>query len=471
MSLTTPYPAEHRTLSRSTLDRIVAGGARRVSGESLAFLRIAFGAIGLLSALRLFANGWVSSLLTDPANHLRYPGLGWVPVPPGWIVHVLVAAVALASLGVLLGLFHRWSVAVFLVSFTWVELIEATLYLNHYWFMTLVGATLLVVPASARWSLDSRRRGQSDVPAAAVWVLRFQVGAVYAFAGLAKLHGDWLDGLPLSLWLPSRADLWLLGDVLEWRSTAVVASWAGAVFDCTVVGFLLWRRTRLAAWCVLVVFHLATWILFPVIGVFPFLMIPMATIMFEPDWPSRLAGRFAQQSCRPEQAAASVPTPSSAQSPARTRLLAGVALLWVALQLALPLRHHLYPGDHRWTGEGLRFGWNVMLVEKAGDVTFVVTDPRTGETWHDEATSLYTPAQLRVMRTDPEMIRQAATEVARANGATPEAPLEVRARAVVSLNGRPPAVLVDPEVDLAAVASGPMHRAWIMPAPTTRAPG
>ena len=451
--------------------RALSAGSRDVSGESLAVARIAFGAVGLASAIRLMARGWVSSLLAGPEHHLRYPAMGWVPVPPGWVVHLLVVVIALAAACVMVGFHHRAAAATFWIAFTWVELLEATIYLNHYWFMTLVGASMVVLPMSARWSVDSVRRGPSDVPAAAVWLLRFQVASVYLFAGLAKLNGDWLNGLPLGLWLPARSDLPIIGSLLGTHTAALLASWGGALFDCTVVGFLLWRRTRIVAWIVLVTFHVSTWLLFPVIGVFPWLMIPMSTVLFDPDWPSRVLERLGlRPAVHPQTRPSTAPAGRSAVRPLRTRVVVVAAVLWVALQIALPLRHLAYPGDHRWTGEGLRFGWNVMLIEKAGDVTFRITDPRDRSTWTDDARTIYTPQQWRVMSTDPELIRQAAHQVALEHGATSTAPLEVRADALVSLNGRTSARLIDPDVDLAAEPWRLGAQPWVLPVPEAPRP-
>ena len=141
------------------------------------------------------------------------------------------------------------------------------------------------------------------------------------------------------------------------------------MFDCLIVPLLLWRRTRFPAWCVLVGFHLCTWALFP-IGVFPWLMIGASTVFFAPDWPRRLLARPG--------------VPWRCRGSARVRrspVLLALAIVWVVVQLALPLRHLAYPGDHRWTGQGYRFAWNVLLIEKAGSVTFLVHDPATGRTW------------------------------------------------------------------------------------------
>ncbi len=445
----------------------MAASFAATSGTSLAVVRIAFGAVGVFSAARLFARGWVGTLFADPAVHLRYPGLGWVPVPPGWTIHVLVIVIGLASIAVALGWRFRISIVVFVVAFSWLELVEVTVYLNHYWFMTSAGALFVFLPMSARWSLDARRRGPADVPRLAVWLVRAQVGVVYTFAGIAKLNGDWIThGLPLALWLPARSHLPVIGPLLAERSVAFVASWAGALFDCTVVALLLWRRTRPFAFGAVVAFHLVTWWLFPIIGVFPWLMIAMATVFFEPDWPERLLSRFRQPA-----AGTQLPVAGGTWWRRHPRLTATAICLWAIAQIALPLRHLLYPSDHRWSGEGMRFGWNVMLIEKAGVVTFRLEDPDTGERWSDDASGLLTPPQLRVMRTDPELMRQTAHQLAdqreRAGSGRPT----VHVEAMASLNGRPAAPIIDPDVDLAAEPWRLGPQRWILPVPTSPPPG
>ena len=79
-------------------------------------------------------------------------------------------------------------------------------------------------------------------------------------------------------------------------------------------------------------------------------------MFFEPDWPRRLLARVGRAGGGAAGACACAASP----------VLVALAVAWVAVQLALPLRHLAYPGDHRWTGQGYRFAWNVLLVEKAG---------------------------------------------------------------------------------------------------------
>jgi hypothetical protein len=88
-----------------------------------------------------------------------------------------------------------------------------------------------------------------------------------------------------------------------------------------------------------------------------------------------------------------------------------------------------------------------------------VTDPDTGRRWVADATSMYTPTQLRAMSTEPDLIHQAARAIA----AEAARDVEVYADAWVSLNGRPAERLIDPTVDLAHVRRDVWSDAWILP--------
>ena len=427
---------------------------RPVDASSLAVVRIALGSVGLVTVARIVAYGWADSLYAGPTHRFTYLGMGWVPQPTLLQMRGLLVLLALASLGLVLGWRTRASAVGFLTAFAWIELIDATTYLNHYWFLTLVGTLAVVAPLGRAMSLDARRAGgPSTVAAGWVWMLRFQVSVVYAFAGLAKLQPDWLvHALPLELWLPARSGVPVLGRLVGIDVVPHLLAVAGALFDCLVVPFLLWRRTRLAAWLVLVGFHVCTWALFP-IGVFPWLMVGAATVFFDPAWPRRLLARAGRPVAVPW-----------ARRVRRSPVLVALALAWVAVQLALPLRHLAYAGDQRWTGQGYQLAWNVLLVERSGSVTFLVHEPSTGRSWVADPGALYTRNQRRVMATEPDLIHQAAIAIAADERRRGHA-VEVRVDAWVSLNARPAARLIDPTVDLAAQPRDPWSDDWILPTP------
>ncbi|MFI5044408.1 MAG: HTTM domain-containing protein, partial [Acidimicrobiales bacterium] len=284
-------------------DRVAGAAGRRVDARSVAVVRIVVG-LGLAwSMSRYLWRGWVTTQLTAPEFHVTYPGLWWVrPLPAPWM-HLVLVVTAIAGIALALGWRQRWSAALALVGFGWVESVDAATYLNHYELVTLMLALCVALPMSDAWSLDRRagrrvsgtgeRAGRGTVAVGVVWALRAQLGVVYLFAALAKLQSDWLvHGEPLTTWLAARTDVPLIGGLSIHPSAGLALSWAGAAFDLLVVPALLWKRTRAAAYVAVVVFHLVTGLLFPRIGVFPWLMIALTPIFFAPDWPGRALGRF-----------------------------------------------------------------------------------------------------------------------------------------------------------------------------------
>lgn len=442
------------------LTSLRARAAAPVDSASLGALRVVYGALLFAAVARFAARGWIDALYVRPARLFPYWGFGWVPRPSALGLHALFAGMAAAALAVMVGWRARAALVVFALGFTWVELLDRTNYLNHYYFVSVFTALLALLPVSARYSLDARRDpslASATVPASALWVPRAQLAVVYLFAGVAKLKGDWLlRAEPLRTWLLARTDTPLVGPLLATPAAAYGMSWAGTIFDLTVPWFLLWRRTRVPAYLAVIGFHAATGMLFN-IGMFPWVMVAATTVFFEPDWPERIL---------PERWRARPPArPTSAPS----RGLACGLAVYFAAQALLPLRMHLYPGDPCWTEQGFRFAWHVMVMEKAGDVRFRVSDPATGRAWSVEPGEFLTATQARVMAGTPDMIL-AAAHMVRDDFARRGVPgVRVYADAWASLHGRPARRLVDPRVDLAREEDSLLPYRWVYPDPD-RAP-
>jgi hypothetical protein len=412
--------------------------------------------------VRFVAKGWVETLYLAPPHHLTYARFEWVRPLPGLLMYALMGLLALAGLGIAAGWRTRAWAAVFTLGFAYTELIEASLYLNHYWFVTLAGFLLVLLPTDGCWSVDAWRgrvRPSATVPAAVVWALRAQIAVVYLFAGLAKVNGDWVRGLPMRLWFADRTDVVLIGPVLALPGAAVAASWFGLVFDTTIVGWLLWRRSRPIAYAVVVAFHVVTGVLFH-IGMFPWVMVLATLVFFDPAWPQQLWHRITTGR-RPAHVPRLAPAPAGRTLGRPTR----VALLVLAVvEVVLPVRHVVEPGDVRVTEEGYYLSWRVMLTEKSGLLDFVVTDPATGEQWIAEPSLVLTEWQAAQAAIRPDLLLAAAHLVDAAYRDELGHDVEVRARSYVSINGRPPRVLVDPSIDLSTVSrTAPLHRIVLDP--------
>lgn len=426
---------------------------------AIAFFRIAFGVLGCISATRFLLFGWVDQLFVKPAFHFKYWGFGWVQPLPGIGMHLHMGLLAVLSLLIALGLFYRVSIVLFFFAFTYLQLIDVSTYLNHYYLVSLLALLLCFVPAHRAFSLDVRRQPAlraSTLPRFYTTLLRFQIGVVYVFAGLAKLGSDWLlHAQPLNIWLSSRTNLPVIGPWLSERWVAFAFSWAGFLYDTTIVFFLMNRRTRLAAYAVVLLFHGMTSALFP-IGMFPAIMSASALIFFSPGWPRRLLAVGGS-------AAVFAPTPSPVSLPGRRWL--ALAAIYGVIQIAVPLRHHLYPGAFLWHEQGMRFAWKVMVREKNGSITFVATSRQAGRQWHINPANHLAPHQLREMASQPDLILQMAHHLADQLRRRGHADVEIRVEAPVSLNGRRAAPLIDPTVDLARVRDGLATAPWILPAP------
>ena len=248
-----------------------------ISIAPLAAFRVLFGLLMAFSIVRFWANGWIESLYLEPSFHFTYLGLEWVR-PLGVWTYALFALCFLSALAIAAGWRYKWSVAVFFLCFTYIEAMDKTTYLNHYYFISMMSLLLWFLPADRGFSVRNAR--DIEVPQWMVYAPMAYIGVVYFYAGLAKLNSDWLlHAQPLALWLPGRTDLPLIGDLLEKRWVHFAFSWAGALYDLSVPFLLCFRRTRGFAFFLVVVFHVLTRALFP-IGMFPFIMVAGASMFF-----------------------------------------------------------------------------------------------------------------------------------------------------------------------------------------------
>ena len=403
----------------------------------LAAFRMAFGALMLFSTLRFWAKGWIETQYIDPVFH--FPFVSWAQPPDGAGMYVLFGAMAVAALLIMLGLFYRVAIVSFFLVFTYIELIDKTYYLNHYYFVSLISFLLMWLPAHRQYSLDVRiwpRIRCTHVPRWSVVVLQAQLGIVYFFAGVAKVQPDWLlEALPLRIWLPAHTHLPVVGPLMDDLWLAYAFSWFGCVYDLSIPFFLAWRKTRVLAYGAVVIFHVATWALFP-IGVFPWVMIVSTLIFFSPQWHARnlewirekmgvdveSTNRNTSKYIPTEEGSAdsTVRSSLSAESSRRSggtdyqptpffkTFLTGLAIVYFATQVWLPLRYLIFPSDLFWKEEGYRFSWRVMLVEKAGTGVFYVREPATGREWEAGHQDYLTRQQKKQMSFQPDMILQMA---------------------------------------------------------------
>lgn len=490
---------EDRLLSTKKVRRWLA---TPVDDASLIWFRVAFGLSIAWEMWRHITHGWVALYWIEPKILFPYWPFTFVrPWPFPWMMYAHVVVVGLAGLTFAAGWRYRASAAVVFFGFTWLFLLDQSRYLNHFYLISLLAFVSMWLPLNRELSLDvgaGRVEPSTTVPAWSLYAVRFMVGVPYFFGGVAKIGSDWLSGYPMRDWLLEHSDLPVVGPFLDTEAAVVFFSWGGLLFDLLIVPTLMWRRTRVLGLALMMSFHLMNSRLF-MIGIFPWMMILVTLVFLPPDWPRRvwddvrntrrpaaalLAGALV--GCMIGFGLPSQPSPVNvviasigvgvlfweaasygwdhgrtfAPLSAATVSRAGFACgtVFVLVQLLVPLRHLLIPGNVHWTEEGHRWSWHMKLRDKeADDFYFLVDPPGDGRPYIFKPRELVSRHQLDKVANTPEMIVLLAHEIAKRSGIPGVA---VYARSRIRLNGRHGQPMVDPHQDLTKI-----DVPWWPPAP------
>jgi len=436
--------SEHQTLDSIPPVRpgVLVQMVRPVPVYGLVVFRIAFGLSVAWFAVKFLGSRALAHDYIDPPFHLTYYGFGWVRPWPGDGMYFHFMILAGSALGVALGFFYRVASVLMFLAFTQVFLSERALYNNHYYLISLLSFLICFMPLHRAFSLDAFRGTISPaktIPAWTLWLLRFQLGIVYFYGGIAKLNADWLQGQPMRMWLAAETDFPLVGHFFAEDWMVRIFVWGGILIDLLAVPLLMYRSTRRWMYIVLLLFHLMNSQLFH-IGVFPWLMMAATTVFFDPQWPRRLM--WIPGTVRSSQETASR---SRALSPAALCLLA----MYCSVQIALPLKHFFIPGNASWTECGHQFAWRMMLRQKQVGIRFYGRDKETGREGVIDIRPFLTGRQATAISRSPDLMVQFAHWLSDELKKMGQGDAEIRATCLTSLNGRRPQLFFDPQIDLA----------------------
>lgn len=433
------------------------------SAAPLAVFRMIFGTMMLLGIIRFWAMGWIDKLYIEPEFFFSYYGFEWIN-PLGSLTYLLFFICGLSALSVAVGFKYRLSIITFFVSFLYIELMDKTTYLNHYYFISILSFLLIFLPAGNYFSWDSIRNSKQHFNIIPKWnidAVKLLLAIVYFYAGLAKLNSDWLaEAMPLKIWLPTTNDLPIIGYLFQYEWAIYTFSWSGALYDLCIPFLLYYNKTRNWAFVFVVVFHLLTAFLFP-IGMFPYIMILSTLIFFGPTFHEKIISGisriFRVKKTYHEN------TTLRFKSSSFNKLKATILIVFFASQLAIPFRHVFYPEELFWTEEGYRFSWRVMLMEKAGYAQFKVVDKETEKWFYVDNSDFLTVFQEKQMATQPDFILEYAHFLKRHFSLQKRQDISVFVDSFVALNGRKSARYIDPKIDLAKERDSFAHKTWILP--------
>jgi len=414
---------------------------------SLVFFRIAFGVLMVWQVWTYFANGWIALHWLEPRFLFKYYGFSWVHPWPGNGLYIHWVLLGVLALFVAAGFLYRISAVLFFLSYTYFFLLDQGRYVNHTYLICLFSFLLVFTPAHRAFSIDAwlwPKLRSNTAPAWSLWLLRIQMGVVYFFAGVAKLSSsDWLHGEPLGYFLANLAGFPLVERFFRHEWFAYTASYSALAFDLLIVPLLVWRRTRIAAFCLALIFHLINAFAFK-IDIFPPFAIAATTLFFSPSWPRRIlsilypaAGSFRIDN-------------RSLPSPRKQLVVFCLVAVYVLIQLVVPLLRFFDRGGVEWAYMEPSFSWQMMIRRQTFYGRFYINDPNNGRTFRVHPLEYLGYEQMKRMAWRPDMLVQFAHFLASIRLPAGPSPFKVQARLYFSVNGRKPQLFIDPTVDLAA---------------------
>lgn len=437
---------------------------KQVETAPLAVFRLLFGVMMLISLIRFWSYGWIDKLYIQPKLFFSYYGFEWIK-PLGNYTYLIFIICALASIFIAIGYKYRIAIIVFFISFTYIELMDKTTYLNHYYFISVLSFLMIFLPASATFSIDAYKNKKSSFQYIPKWTIdsiKLLLGIVYFYAGLAKLNSDWLfNAMPLKIWLPSKFDVPFFGQFMDENWLHYAFSWGGALYDLIIPFLLLYKKTRWFAFALVVFFHVFTKVLFP-IGMFPYIMIVCSLIFFEANFHKKIIS-FLSRIFKINLIKFQNNKRKIISESFQNRLKHATIVVFFVFQLVVPFRYLLYPGELFWTEEGYRFSWRVMLMEKAGYAQFKIVDGKTGHRFYIKNEDFLTPFQEKQMATQSDFILQYAKYLEIHFAKQGHKNIEIYAESRVTLNGRLSTAYIDPSIDLTKVNDSFKHKHWIIP--------
>ncbi len=426
-----------------------------VAAKPLAFFRILFGALMLWQVVLDFP--LVTQQYNPDTFHFSYPFFSFLKPWPGQGMTLHYWVMGIAAAGLMVGAWYRLCAFVFLVTSLYVFLLDPAYYQNHYYLYCLLAFLFLVINADRVFSIDCWRKKYNNqaVPSWQILLLRAQIIIVYTFAGIAKLNPDWLHGEPMRMELAMRSYIpygegafraW----AAQWMTPFFTQEWfvymisySGMVYDLSIGFLLLHPKTRVLAFILTIFFHSLTKFLFG-LDTFPLTMIASLVLFMDFKLPRRAQ------------------LPKWTES--KKQWIALFVFCYLLIQIIVPLRHFLIPGNCLWTEEGRTFSWQMKISQRGiKRCDFWLKESENELPIKVDLRKDLNPRQAGVMALQPKLILQYAHYLRDKFKAQGVKDPVITTEVILTMNGRPLQYLIDPQVDLAKVQYPWFgHATWVV---------
>ncbi len=427
---------------------------KHIDNSPLIVFRIIFGLLLFLESVGAIFTGWVTKTLVEPKFTFNFIGFDFLQPLSGNGMYYYYLVMGLFGFCVMIGYRYRIAILSFFIMWSATYLMQKSSYNNHYYLTALLSFLMIFQPANNYLSVDVKRNPSIKSESVPYWtslILMLQIGLVYFYGGVAKIYPDWLQAIPAKLFLSSKTNYPLVGELFSTNWFPFILSYGGLFFDLLIVPLLLFKRTRVFGFCLSLFFHLFNAIIFQV-GIFPFLSLAFALFFFEPKTVHRIFLRKKTYYSKNE-----------VFVPKMKKQFIVFLGLYFLVQLSLPLRHWIIKENVLWTEEGHRLSWRMMLRSKTGHQNFVVLDKKTNRKESIWLPNYLTEKQRRVIGTKPDMIWQFSQRLKK-EYAKEGKNIAIYVSGKISVNGKDYQPLVNDTIDLASVKWDHFkHNAWLLP--------
>lgn len=424
----------------------------KIDNAPLIIFRIFLGLLLMAESFGAILTGWVNDIFVSPKLHFPHIGFEFLSPLYGPWMYVHFILMGIFAFGITLG--YRYKLNTFLFTLFWFIsfILQKESYNNHYYLVVLVGFTMLFLPANGYASVDAKQNPEIKSLTMPRWVslvMILQISIVYFFATLHKFYPDWLDGTFVKILYHDKHNFPVIGPLLAQDWFAVFIAYAGIAFDGLIIPLLLYKPTRNYAFFASIIFHLFNAIVLQ-IGIFPFFALSYAVFFYSPNSIRKIFFR-------------NKPTPQiEGLNYQNQKALKYILIPFFILQILLPLRHYLIPGDVLWTEEGHRLSWRMMLRSRDGYVDYHVINKKTKEKIPYNIFSNLNGKQYRLASAHADGIWQMAQHIKK-EFAQKGIDVAVYVDSNVSVNGSIYQPFIDIDVDLAAQKWDHFrHHSWIL---------
>lgn len=427
---------------------------KSVDNAPLILFRIFFGLMFVFESFGALATGWVTRNLVEPRTNFTFIGFEFLTNLMGDYMYVHFAIMGVLAFGVTFGYKYRFSIITMTIMWAMVYFMQKTSYNNHYYLMMLVGIIMSFLPANRFASVDARLNPSIKKNYMPNWILLvfiIQISCVYFYATVAKFYPDWLDGTVTGNMYRRMKKFPAFTELFQNHYFHLFIAYVGIAFDGLIVPALLWKRTRIFAVVLSLIFHISNSITLE-IGVFPYFALALCVFFFPPEQIRRV---FFKKKQPLDETTPVVDLESK-------KVFQYFFIPYLIIQVLLPIRHWFIKGDVLWTEEGHRLSWRMMLRNRSGYARFHVVDKATGEKLPFKMDEFYNKKQRARINT-PDMIWQAAQYIKSEFAKEGKDVSVFAASSYVSINSKPGCQLIDPEVDLTTLEwSHLKHHDWIL---------